>query len=904
MDDETADLPSRREFLKVMAASMAMAALAGCGEGPPSEAIPYVVQPEDVVPGRPRFYATATLFEGYAQPVLAEIHDGRPTKLDGNALHPAASRGSDPFLQAAVLELYDPDRSGEVIREGVVATWEEAFTALADIPAPLRLLTGSVTSPTLQRQIEDLLARRPDARWHVFEPVGRGLRAQATELAFGQRLDVHWRLDRAPVVVSLGEDLLGPGPDQMRHVRDWADARREAERPPRLWVAEATPSLTGAGAHRRQAVSEYRLPMMVSALGAAFGLAEAPPGLTEEEQDWIARAAADLRNRGGIVAVSSTLPVEVQALGLAITRQTGGDAMILTEPVAVPGQGGLADLVEEMAAGQVGSLLILDANPAYTAPADLDFPAALERVPLRIHAGLYQDETALLCQWHLPLAHALESWGDARAVDGTAIIMQPMIRPLRNGIEAAAILPAVLGQRVSALDEVRATWAGPLGSEDAWRRALHDGLVEGSAPPPVAVQVRPVPPVPPPEGPPQGLEIVFRPDPTIWDGRFANNPWLQELPKPLNKIVWDNVALISSGTAQALGVRNGALIQVTAGGRSVNVPAWIMPFQAEDTVTLFLGYGRRQGGRLATGIGYDAYTLRPAASPWRLTGASLARAGGQARIAETQLYHEMGGRDLVPVVAPGEAMPQPTERQPSIYPPWTYESYAWGMVVDTDLCTGCNACVVACMAENNVPVVGKDEVLIGREMHWLRVDSYDLSGDTRFLPVPCMHCEKAPCEVGCPVNATVHGPEGLNQMVYNRCIGTRTCSSYCPYKVRRFNYYEYSARQPETAPAQRNPDVTVRGRGVMEKCTYCVQRINAARIQAEMEGRPIAEGEVTTACQDACPAGAIIFGDLNNPDSAVSRARANPRNYRLLEELNTWPRTTYLAAVRDREGQA
>ncbi|MFA7429762.1 MAG: 4Fe-4S dicluster domain-containing protein [Rhodospirillaceae bacterium] len=868
------DLPDRREFLKVMAASLAMAGMAGCGDGP-REAVPYVQQPEDVVPGQPRWFATATMLGGYAQPTVAEVHEGRPTKLDGTTLHPASRGGSDVFLQAAVLGVYDPDRSATALRGGVPVATEAALAALGGLPPPLVLLTGAVTSPSLARQIEAVMQARPDARWHVHEPA---LAAPATELSFGRTLDVHWHLDRAPVLVSIGADLLGPGPHQVLHTAQWANSPRLA-----LFVAEATPSLTGARATARLAVSEHRLPALVLGIGAAFGVAE-EGALSEGERAWVDRVVRALRRHGGVVAVSPTLSPEIQAVGFAINGALGSAGVRYSEPVAFQAQGSLADVSE------IGSLVVLDCNPVYTAPA---FAAVLKDVPVSVHAGVYADETAALCTWHLPLAHDLERWGDGQAVDGTAVLQQPLIPPLTGGVNPLEIVAALRGARIDPLAEVRATWS--MLDDTAWRRALHDGLVEGTAAPPLDVSPRLVPAAAP--EPSEGLEVVFRPDPTVWDGRFANNAWLQELPTPLEKISWDAVALIAPTLAERLGVAGGDTIAVTAGGKTIEAPAWVVAGQAAQTVTLFLGHGRTRAGRVGTGVGYDAYALRPGLE-WCVGGAEVAARPGTRRIARTQLHHDPGPGVLVPVVAAGEAMPQPKVPRPSLYPPWKYKGHAWGMVIDTDLCTGCNACVVACQAENSVPVVGREEVLIGREMYWLRVDSYHAEdGQTRFLPVACMHCEKAPCEVGCPVNATVHGPEGLNQMVYNRCIGTRTCSSYCPYKVRRFNYFSYAAEEEGRAP-QRNPDVTVRGRGVMEKCTYCVQRINAARIQAELEDRAIRDGEITTACQDACPARAITFGDLSDSASAVSRGRADPRNYRLLDELNTWPRTSYLAAVR------
>jgi MoCo/4Fe-4S cofactor protein with predicted Tat translocation signal len=915
--------PDRREFLRVMAASLLLAGLPACGRAPPGERVPYLEQPEQLVPNRPLAYATAMLFEGYAQPVLGTTFMGRPTKLEGNPLHPASGGATDAYAQAAVLALYDPDRSRQVLHGGAPAGWGEIEAALAAHAAEyrtgagLRLLTGNVTSPTLARQIGALGETFPAFRWHSDEPVGAGLRHAGTALVFDAPLDLHYRLAAAEVTVSVEADLLGPGPSQVRHAQDWAAARRAARpdgTPPRLYVAECTPSLTGANADRLHVGACTRMPALLAGLAADLGLT-APPALDPAEQDWVRAATAALRARAprALVAAGAHLPAAAQALAHRINDALGAAGVTVTYTEAVArrapdGERSLEVLADDLAAGRVHTLLMVDTNPAYTAPPDLELPALLGRATLRIHAGLYHDETAALCDWHLPLSHPLEQWGDARAVDGTASILQPLLPPLYDSRSPQELLALLLG--APPLDggyaEVRTTWTGHFGSdgfEEAWRRALHDGLVAGTAAPVVQLVARAT--EPPALGPAAaGVEVVFRPEPSVWDGRFANNAWLQELPRPLTKLTWDNAVAVSPQLAEELGIGNGEHLEVEAGGRRLTGPAWILPGQAARTVTLQLGYGRTRAGRVGNGLGYDAYHLRTRAAPWLATGATVRRIEGRTTLAGTQLHHTMAGQELVRTVPHPDAsalLPEEDHGRPSLYPRWAYDSYAWGMVIDLDLCTGCNACVIACQAENNIPVVGKQEVWRGREMHWLRVDRY-YGGElerpqTRFLPVPCMHCEKAPCEVGCPVNATVHGPEGLNQMIYSACIGTRTCSSYCPYKVRRFNFFAYAATDEPTLKAQRNPHVTVRARGVMEKCTYCVQRISAARSEAKREGRAIRDGEVVTACAQACPTRAIVFGDLNDPASAVRRAADSPRNYSLLEGLNTWPRTTYLARI-------
>jgi molybdopterin-containing oxidoreductase family iron-sulfur binding subunit len=590
----------------------------------------------------------------------------------------------------------------------------------------------------------------------------------------------------------------------------------------------------------------------------------------------------------------------------------------------------LKDLAADMDRGLVALLVILGGNPVFTAPTDLDFAARMDKVPLRVHLGLHDDETAERCHWQIPQAHFLEAWSDARAFDGTVTLLQPLIAPLYASAKSAHEVLAAFSAHPerSGYDLLREYWSTQaLGAdfETAWRRALHDGVVAGlPAAPPLAPAVtvgdwgraaaRPAA---------TGVEIAFRPDPSIHDGRYANNGWLQELPKPLTKLTWDNAALMGPDTARSLGVSidrdslgsHTDVVEIRLGGRNVKAPAWIVPGHPEGSLTLHLGYGRWRAGRVGTGAGFNAYALRTSAAPWRAAGAEVRRTGERYRLACTQDHWSMEGRPLVRSARLDEYEKEPAfakemgeepPRDMTLYPPHKYEGHAWGMSIDLNSCVGCNACVAACQSENNIPVVGKDQVARGREMHWIRVDRY-YSGDpakpatleTHHQPLPCMHCENAPCEVVCPVAATVHSDEGLNDMVYNRCVGTRYCSNNCPYKVRRFNFFLYQDWDTPTFKLMRNPEVTVRSRGVMEKCTYCVQRINRVRIDARNEGRPIRDGEIKTACQQACPGDAIVFGDVNDPQSRVSRRKAEPRNYGLLAELNTRPRTTYLASVRN-----
>jgi molybdopterin-containing oxidoreductase family iron-sulfur binding subunit len=569
-----------------------------------------------------------------------------------------------------------------------------------------------------------------------------------------------------------------------------------------------------------------------------------------------------------------------------------------------------------MASGAVDTLVTIDCNPAYAAPGPLDFAVLMERIPNRIHAGQHFDETAKLCRWHLPLSHPLEIFGDARAVDGSVVILQPVIAPLYASRSVHQIVDMLLGTVDPSSDAApRTTWQKAFGAdfEQRWTRALHDGFVEGTAALPITVAANPISPPAVATVDQDDLDIVFLPDPTVWDGRFGNVAWLQELPKPLTKITWDNVIAVGPALAAKKGLSNGDVIEVTVGAGVARGPAWIVPGHAPNTVALFFGYGRRAGGDIAKDSGYDAFAVQPRENTFAARG-TIRQTGRQHLVATTQAHHRMDGFDFVREVTASKPNTAPPKAAHTFYPDWNSKDpsidnipdHAWGMAIDLDTCIGCNACVSACNVENNVLVVGKDQVALGREMSWLRVDRY-YTGDVDnpksfFQPVPCMHCEKAPCEMGCPVHATAHSPEGVNQMVYNRCIGTRTCSSYCPYKVRRFNWFDYRSFR-EADQAAKNPDVTVRSRGVMEKCSYCTQRIQAAHVQADKENRPLRRDEVVTACQQACPTKAIVFGDLKDSESVVSKRRRSARHYVLLEELGTRPRTTYLARWNDGSGE-
>jgi molybdopterin-containing oxidoreductase family iron-sulfur binding subunit len=919
------DVPGRRQFLKLMGASLLLGGLTACGETRSDQALPYVNQPEATIPGVPRTYATAVLFEGYAQPVIATTYDGRPTKLDGNPDHPATRGKSDPFMQSAIFGLYDPDRSKIPTHRGVASTWTAFEAELAQLRTGwrerqgdgLRVLTGAATSPTFVRQMGDLAKQWPKMRWHRFDPIGPARQSEAMTLAFGRPVTPHYRLDRCDVIVTLGHDLLGPGPHQVSHAMAWSGKRGEhapGQGRSRLHVAESTPSLTGTVASTRLPCDASRLATLAQAIAAKFSLAGwTPPELHPPEQRWIERAVQDLRaNRGrALLTIGPYLDPQWQAIAPLINEQLGNasNTVWYSEPIAHPGDeaSSLAALATGIASGAVDTLVIFDSNPAYTASGALDFTHLLPRVPHRIHVGFRADETARLCAWHLPLSHPLESWSDARAVDGSATILQPVIAPLYDSRSAHQFIDMMLAAPGPADAAVRSTWQAVFGENFAehWTRALHDGFVSGTQAPALTIAART------PASPPLAattasgaIDVVFQPDPAIWDGRFANIAWLQELPKPLTKITWDNVVAISPSLASSQKLSNGDMVKVTVGKKIIRGPVWILPGQAPRTIVLTFGYGQRAGGDIATEGGFDAYAAQPAPHTFVARG-SISRIDSQYPIATTQAHHRMDGFDFVREVTAKNPRTPPPKENHTFYPDWNEPQgpynkpeHAWGMVIDLDLCIGCNACVSACNVENNVLVVGKDQVSRGREMAWLRVDRY-YTGDVDnpksfFQPVPCMHCEKAPCEMGCPVHATAHSPDGINQMAYNRCIGTRTCSSYCPYKVRRFNWYDYRSFA-DAEQAVKNPDVTVRSRGVMEKCSYCTQRIQAAQIAADKDSRPLRRDEITTACQQACPTTAIVFGDLKDNESAVAKRRVSGRHYALLEELGTRPRTTYLA---------
>jgi MoCo/4Fe-4S cofactor protein with predicted Tat translocation signal len=978
---EMGDAVTRRTFLKLMGASLALAGVTGCTYMPSEKLAPFDRQPQGRTPGVPNFFATSTLLNGYASGVLVRQNDGRPTKIEGNPLHPASLGSTDLFSQAQILQMYDPDRSRNVLKSGAVSTWQEfAGTIATSLTAQsaaqgagIRILTTTVTSPTLAAQIAEFQTRYPQARWYQYEPINRDNVYEGTRSAFGEYVSTRYDLSKANVVLSLDADFLAPGPGFVPYARAFADGRRvtgESETMNRLYVVEATPSSTGITADNRLPLKASLVTPFAYALAAQLGLGGAGGGLPEAAVTFLERVAEDLEaNRGAsLVIAGDQQPPVVHELAHRINVELGnvGTTVIYTAPVeARPTNqvNEIAGLANEIRSGAVELLVILGGNPAYDAPGDLRFGDLISQVPLSAHLSLYVDETSQRTTWHVAAAHTLESWSDARAFDGTAGLIQPLIEPLFQGKTPHEVLAALLGQAdAKPYDIVRAYWestgAGNGNFDAFWQSALATGVIAGSAAEPVtpalaAFAVGAV--VAAVEGP----ELVFRPDPSIWDGSFANLGWMQELPRPLSKLVWDNAVLMSPSTAQRLlglpynaadlanpdsdirqqalehmTASNGTMVTINYGGGTMNLPLWLMPGNADDSVTVFLGYGRSAAGIVGNGVGVNVYPLRTSAAPWFVaTGVEVLNANARYKLVSTQDHWTMEGRDIyrVGVFAEfkenphyiseevyleeyGKPIPGPgTEGYLSVQPghPTPEDKPAWAMSINLNACIGCNACVVSCQAENNIPVVGKDQVAVGREMQWLRIDRY-FAGDnldnpsTYVMPVACMQCEKAPCELVCPVAATVHDLEGLNNMVYNRCVGTKYCSNNCPYKVRRFNFLQYTKLDVPMLELQRNPEVTVRNRGVMEKCSYCVQRINAARIAAKKEAvqegqtnYTIPEGAVVTACQAACPTQAIVFGNKHNKDSQVAKWKAEPHSYGLLKFLNTEPRTSYIARVRN-----
>jgi len=980
--DTWEDGPSRRTFLKLAGASMALAGLTACARQPQEKIVPFVKQPEYMVPGKSVRFATALTMGGYAAGVVATSYEGRPTKCDGNPNHPANLGASDIYTQAAILDMYDPDRTQGISYLGSIKPWQvfaDEMAALLEAQrgkrgSGIRILTGNVTSPTLADQLTTLSYDFPDMKWHQYEPVNRDNAVAGAEMAFGQNVNAIYKLDQADVILSLDSDFLTYGPAAVRYARDFISKRHvddyggnetDAELN-RMYAVEATPTLTGAMADHRLSLAPSKVAQFARALASELGIEVGAVDMNVFGNDqatvemWIDVLAEEFRANEGHVAVvaGNEQPALVHALAHAIMARTDsvGTTVQYTEPIeAEPTMhtASLIELVDDINAGEVDILFVLGTNPVYDAPADIDFAGAMDNIGTVVYNGLSIDETANRSHWIIPGCHELESWSDARAYDGTISIIQPLIEPIWNGKTHHEVIAAALGTPEKRThDIVKDYWLGRTGMgedrgafEKWWKQTLAKGVVEETAAFAMDVEAKSDysdRDAWQPEG--NDLEVVFRPDPMVYDGRFANNGWLQELPKPIFKHTWTNAVIMHPDTVSGLGLHNEDVVELTLNDTTVQAPVLAQPGHPRDSMTLHLGYGRTHAGRIGNGVGFNANQLRTSANPWMAQGAELQQVGHEWIATTDEHYaidygYERGmstvmeqakKRHVLRVASAEEYNENPSiahegahvpDEDQTFFPASPWDGAKWGMSIDLNRCTGCSACVAACNAENNIPVVGKEQVVLGREMHWIRVDRY-YRGDFdnpefHHQPVPCMQCENAPCELVCPVAATVHSHEGLNDMVYNRCVGTRYCSNNCPYKVRRFNFLhfaklQYGGGDYESLELGRNPNVTVRSRGVMEKCTYCVQRISAARIEAKKrmttgdngsgENGPVDAandyiGPIETACQQACPTAAIQFGDLRNGEAEVVKAKQSPRNYALLADLNTRPRTTYLAKV-------
>jgi len=926
---------SRRSFMKVMGASLALTGvgLAGCVAEPPDEQIiPYARQPEEIIPGIPLFFASAMTLGGYTTGLLIETQEGRPTRIEGNPNHPASMGASNVFIQASILHLYDPDRSVRALNGGNASDWDTFLTELAEVledqsnnsGAGLRILTETVTSPTMAAQIEAILETYPEAQWVQYEPVAQDNVIAGARLAFDEDVNTVYRFNNASVILSLDADFLSSMPGSLRYARDYMDGRRirsDNTEMNRLYAVSSTPTITGAAADNRIALKASEVEGFTRALAAALGVdAGDAPQFAPWDEAWLEAVVADLENAGGdslVIAGPEQTPV-THALVHAINAALGSvgttveyTESVLASPVIATEQ--LAALTEDMNAGDVDALIMIGGNPSFSAPADIPFADALANVAFSAHLSLYNDETSQGSTWHIPSTHFVEEWSDGRAYDGSASIVQPPIGPLWDTVHSAhEVLAAIAGDERTPFEILQANWEENFTGDDFeayWRLALHDGVAPDSAfetsEPALRGDLASVI-TEAGFGESAGVELIFRTDPGIYDGRFANNSWLQELPAPISKVTWDLAALVSPATAESLGVVNEDLVEVTVNGRTMQASVFTVLGQADDTISIQLGYGGEISAHEDEPAAFNAYAVRTTDAMWHATGVSVSAVGETYELATSWRVEAMEetedarGGTLRDFIDNPEFAQKEISGGANLIPPIIYDGYAWGMTIDMTSCIGCNACMIACQMENNIPTVGKEGVIANRDMSWIRIDTYYIQNgenlETRFQPVACVHCEMAPCELVCPVEATIHDHEGLNNMVYNRCIGTRYCSANCPYSVRRFNFEQYNSELP-IMQEYRNPNVSVRVEGVMEKCTYCTQRINMARIAANGANRQIEDGEITTACQASCPTQAIIFGNINDEGARVTQLKEQPHNYGLLEELNTIPRTTYLARI-------
>ncbi len=996
---------NRRDAMKLAGASLALGSLAGCEKlrRDPDEILPFVRAPEKYVPGNKLMYATAMQRSEGAVGLLAEANEGRPTKLEGNPAHASSLGASDIWAQAEVLKLYDPQRSKSPLKAGAAATWEAWDAFAKDHFAALVAAAGKglafLVEEDMGATFERLLAKLPQAKIVRFDPLAPDNQLQGAQLAFGPGARLHHDLSKAKVIFALDSDFLVSGPDHLALARQFGasravDSNEAIAKMIRLYVAEGVFSNTGTNADHRVRINSGEGVSLLKALAQDLGLADLAAGgatLTDVQKKFVAGLAKDLAaNKGtSVLFVGERQPAAVHALANAINAALGnvGATVTVSFPEAPVARVPMYEQLEALVKGfgsETTTLVTFEGNPLYTAPGSLKFGEVVSKITF-IHAGVLPEESGVKATWHLPTAHFLEAWGDARAWDGTASLVQPIILPIHGGRAGLSLAAQMVGEAdPSDRKLVEATWVGKaLPDVKAWRKALHDGLISGSgrkagtADVKTADVVAAVGTLKPVTATKDSLEFISV-DGHLKDGRLSNVSWLMELPDSMSKLCWDNAVLISPTLAKEQAIGSGVVknrydadvVELSVDGRSIKAPVFVLPGLANYTVVMARGYGRTWGD-VATGVGTDVHPLL-GASGAVLQGVKMVKTGAVQNLASTQDHFGVPGNPLkeltfaqmdgypagakereIGLGKPGDSGYRPLFRsataaayqkdgakfahegdipenlvtlgtpknRPSqpIQPVGeiTYEGQQWGMVIDLSSCIGCNICAIACVAENNIPVVGREQVLLGREMHWIRIDRY-FTGDIEqpraiHQPLTCMHCENAPCEPVCPVSATVHDEEGINTMAYNRCIGTRYCANNCPYKVRRYNYFDFThtgdfyvepawKERMKTLKLQRNPDVSVRYRGVMEKCSFCTQRIEEAKVAAKRAGqdrKKLPDGAVTPACAQACPTQAITFGNINDLESRVAKLKQSERNYELLQELNVRPRTTYLARVRN-----
>lgn len=983
---------SKRDFIKLMGASMALAGvgLTGCRR-PEFALVPFAKGVEYAIPGKFLYYATSMPTRYGAIPLIASTTDGRPTKLEGNPLHPYSNGGTDGFAQASILDLYDPHRSRAIKHKGEVvetAAFDEFLKGISQSGGKgVAILAENTNSPTRDRLRLQMERDFPGLVWCEYEPLGADEAEVANVAAFGAGVRLLPKIERADVILALDSDFLNVAETGTGYASGFSARRNPDQKGApmnRLYVVESHYTPTGGMADHRLRCKLSSMGELTRRLGLAIVaetkdptlaalLGSAPQSDIALNDAWINECAADLIAAAGrsLVLSGPQSPAPLQVLVHAINKALGNlGATILGVTNSAPTSASISELAKSIAAGTVQTLFIFGGNPAYNAPADLDFKNLLAKLPHVVRLGLFEDETSKVAEWHIPAAHYLEAWSDARTYDGTYTSVQPMILPLWNGLSELEILGKLLGAASNAgPDLVRTTFdtlataaaveeAG--GLEMLWNSFLRIGFLPNSAFATATLEMNSagaaalVAKMAPP--PAEGLELVFTQSSSVDDGRYANNSWMLETPDFVTKITWDNAVQISPATAKRLGIKSNNfgtlgviaeklgndvnydlvadIVEISNGSRTIEIAAIVTPGQADDSLSIPLGYGRDEVSALMQNVGFDVYPLRQSDAMRFASGITLKRTNRTYAIAQTQEHRSMEGRDFVRETTQARYQEDPTFAQTmgmdSHIPPnislYTHPELTskeqWGMTVDLNTCTGCNACVVACQAENNVPVVGKDQVRKNRDMAWIRLDRYFAGDpeDPEMLPqaIMCQHCENAPCETVCPVNATVHSEDGLNLMAYNRCIGTRYCANNCPWKVRRFNYFDYNQRpidqlywgplakkgMADSLKMVKNPNVTVRMRGVMEKCTFCIQRIEEAKIARIVEAGPTAKSDTPistfkVACQQACVSDSIVFGDINDPEGRVAQLRKGDRGYTMFKYVNAAPRVTYLARIKN-----